>query len=174
MPEDGFYLRAHASRRAGVPSDNADEDAGGIDFRRIVKFLLNVVIKTGVLLLLHLLSWLKLAPAVQSWGFGGTVVTAVVLAVVISLLVMVGEAAFTLGFMLTCGLFLVLLPFAGWFLMKALLVVAPQFATAPNDHWFVLLLLGTALLLATVPTKRLRRQKVAPRGGSYHQTDGQQ
>jgi len=170
LPDKGSYSHAPIGR-PGETSANDDEGAGSIDFRRILKFALSVVLKTGLLLLFHVLGWLKLAPVVESWGFWGVVATAAILAAVCTLLVLLGLAVFNVGFVFTCGLIIVLVPFVGYFLMKALLMFAPQFVSAPNDHWFVLLLLGTALLLVTVPFKRIRKPQ---QPASHRQTGGRQ
>lgn len=134
------------------PSGRAGQHT--VDWWQISIFLLNVVIKTGVLLVFNVLGLLKLAPVVENWGYWGVVATAAILAVALSLLVLGVLVLFAFGFMATCGMVIVLLPFLGYFVMKALLALTPQLVSAPNEDGFVLLVLGTILLLATVPSKR--------------------
>ncbi len=131
------------------------EDAGEtVDFHLIIIGVLTAAVKTGVLMIFHFLGWLKLMPLQKGWGTWGVVATAVIVAIVVTIVtVMILELAFWLQGC-TCFFSLLLVPLSGYIALKMMLDLAPQLITAPGANFLGLLVLGSLLAIAMVPTKQ--------------------
>jgi hypothetical protein len=157
--DDGTYLSDHfggrRDREVLSPALNA------------FRIFMNVLFRTGVILIMHLLGWLVLAPAVPSWGLGGVMVTALVMAVVFTLLFELIVKVYFLSAMASCGVTIFVVPvfiaLMGFFTLRATLAFASKLVTAPDDGWFVVLLLGTLIWIAAVPRFMLRKRRPARR-----------
>jgi hypothetical protein len=157
--DDGTYLSDHfggrRDREVLSPWLNA------------FRIFMNVLFRTGVILIMHLLGWLVLAPAVPSWGLGGVMATAIVIAAVFALLFELIVKVYFLSAMASCGVTIFLAPvFAallGFITLRATLEFASRLVTAPDDGWFVVLLLGTLIWFAAVPKFMLRKRRSASR-----------
>lgn len=176
MPRENEYRHVTGHPSPGVRDDGAylSDHFGGRRDREVLspglnafRVFMNVVFRTCVILIMHLLGWLVLTPVVSSWGFGGVMVAALVIAVVFALLFELIVKAYFLSAMASCGMTVFLAPvFAallGFVTLRATLAFGSQLVTAPNDGWFMVLVLGTMIWFAAVPRYVLRKRQPAPR-----------
>lgn len=172
MPRENEFRHVPGVPSPGVRDDGAylSDHFGGRRDREVLspwlnafRIFMNVLFRTGVILIMHLLGWLVLNPAVPSWGLGGVVVTALIVAVVFALLFELIVKVYFLSAMASCGLTVFLAPvFAsllGFITLRATLEFASRLVVAPNDGWFVVLLLGTLIWFAAVPQFMLRKRR---------------
>lgn len=156
--------RVQVGIRIGGRRDQGERLSPGLNAFRI---FMNVLFRTGLILIMHLLGWLVLTPVVPSWGIGGLAVTALVLAVIFALLFELITTPYVLSAVVSCGmsafLALVFMVLLGFLTLRATLKFAAQVVTAPDDGWFVVLVLGALIWFAAVPRYMLRRRRPVQR-----------
>jgi hypothetical protein len=160
-PGDDGDDRVELNLRYGGRRSGQEGISRGLNAFRI---FMNVVFRTGLILVMHVLGWLTLQPVVLSWALGGVAVTALILAAIFALLFELIFRVYVLSTLVSCGATMLVVPvfmvLMGFLTLRATLEFASQFVAAPDDGWFVVLVLGTMIWFAAVPRYMLRKRPV--------------